>query len=387
MLCHPNSGDFTGLTGGYKGVADSAVTGVAIESGPAFSTSTTYNDFPSSLAYINYYRSLLKQGYRLGASMDQDNHEMTYGTANANRLVVLAKDRSRESILSAIKAMRIYASNDYNTRVSFSINGYISGSSILSSEDLSGLVTHTDADGESLSAVQVYGGKVRGADATLIATGTANTPFTTAQAVGETWYYYAVLTQADGNKIVTSPIWVTKTAFPLPVTLTSFTASLNRTNSTVTINWNTASEENSDYFIVERSTDLIRFSEVGRVAAKGRAADYSLLHLRPEKGMNYYRLRQVDKDGHITYSKVVSMNLDKVFTVSVSPNPSKGSLTVKVDGSTSDKRLVQVIDMAGNSVYNREHTGNNITLDLSALPAGSYIIRVGDTIKQFVISK
>ena len=66
-LAHPNTTDFTGLTGGYKGVADSAVASVAIESGPAFSTGTSYNDFPASLAYIEYYRSLLSKGYRLGA--------------------------------------------------------------------------------------------------------------------------------------------------------------------------------------------------------------------------------------------------------------------------------------------------------------------------------
>jgi hypothetical protein len=47
-LAHPNTTDFTGLTGGYKGVADSAVSSVAIESGPAFSTSTTYDNFPAS---------------------------------------------------------------------------------------------------------------------------------------------------------------------------------------------------------------------------------------------------------------------------------------------------------------------------------------------------
>lgn len=386
LLAHPNSGDFTGLTGGYKGVADSAVSSMAIESGPAFSTSTTYSDYPSSLAYINYYRSLLKQGYRVGAHMDQDNHELTFGTANANRIVVLSNDRTREGLLNGIRSMRVYASNDFNAKVDFTIGGYVLGSSIVTGTDVSGVITYTDSDGEPLSAVQVWGGRVRGSDAALIHTATSNTSFTTAQANGETWYYYSVLTQADGNKIVTAPIWVTKSTAALPVTWESIQAT-PQINSTVLVNWKTASEQNSSHFILERSGDVIRFDSIGRIAALGRGAGYSFTDQIPLKGNNFYRLRQVDRDGHTIYSYIVSAKLGRGQGVLVGPNPTKGQLIIRNFPGSGGQLLIQVIDMAGNRVYNQMHSGNQIRLDLSHLPTGTYVLRVGTELFKISIQK
>lgn len=385
-LAHPNNGDYTGLTGGYKGVADSAVVSVAVESGPAFSTSTSYNDYPSSLAYMAYYRNLLKQGYRIGAQMDQDNHEMSFGTANQNRLVVLSADRTREGLVRGIQAMRIYATNDYNAQVSFSINNYILGSSIVNPSNLSGTVVHTDLDGDGVTAIQLYGGKVRGGDAALIQAGTTSTlNFTTAQAEGETWYYYAVITQSDGGKIVTSPIWFTRaTAAPLPVQLVSFQANLNAQKQ-VTLNWSTASEQNSDHYVVERSSNNLSFESIGKVDAKGVASAYSLLDRAPLPGVNYYRLRQVDKDGRYVHSSTLKVEVNKAFTVTLSPNPSQGLVTVK--RSVDTKVLVQVVDIAGNRVYLKEHVGAQFTFDLSNQPSGFYLVRIGDELQQLVIQK
>ena len=385
-LAHPKSGDYTGLTGGYKGIADSAVVSVAIENGPADGTSTNYSNFPSSLAYMTYYRSLLKQGYRVGAQMDQDNHEMTFGTANQNRMVVLSAGRTREGLVRGIQAMRVYATNDYNARVSFSINNYILGSSIQSPANLSGTITHTDADGEGVTTIQLYGGKVRGGDAALISAGTTGTlPFTTAQPEGETWYYYAVITQSDGGKIVTSPIWLTRAVgAALPVSLVDFTATLNNKNE-VALQWRTASEQNSDHFVVERSLTGLGFEAIGKVNAKGVASSYTLLDPTARTGLRYYRLTSVDKDGRFVHWGTVKVEGNKSLLVSLSPNPSKGLVTVRRSEST--KVLVQVVDIAGNRVYLKEHTGSQFEVDLSSLPAGFYLVRIGEALRQVVIQK
>ena len=79
-------------------MANNAVSGVAIESGPAFSTSTAYNDFPSSLSYLSYFKTLLAKGYHVSPTMDQDNRNLTFGTANSNRLVVNGARCSFENI-------------------------------------------------------------------------------------------------------------------------------------------------------------------------------------------------------------------------------------------------------------------------------------------------
>ena len=384
-LAHPNTTDFTALTGGYKGIADSAVSSVAIESGPAFSTTTTYNNFPASLAYINYYRSLLKRGYRVGANMDQDNHHKTYGSANQNRMVVLSADRTREGLTRGIQAMRIYATNDYNAKVNFSIDNYILGSSIVSSQPLTASVSYSDADGEQLSAVQVYGGKVGGSDATLIQTATNNTTFTIVPVANESWYYYAVLTQADGGKLVTSPIWVSSSSV-LPVKLVEFKGAIYNTNQ-IQLDWSTSSEINTDYFVVERLNVQGQFVEIGRTSARDRAAAYSLLDKAPLQGQNYYRLKQVDKDGKAEYSKTVRIDFRNIYNITLSPNPSAGLVYVKNTTGLNQKLQVQVIDIAGNMVYNKQHSGTSFSLDLSSLPAGSYIVRVGEDIQRLVIAK
>jgi hypothetical protein len=383
MLAHPNNSDFTGLTGGYKGVADSAVVSVAIESGPAFSTATNYSDYPTSLAYQNYYRNLLKRGYRVGAHMDQDNHEMTFGSVNGNRIVVLSKNRTREDLIRSMQSMRIYASNDYNASVNFNVNNYIMGSSIRAYEPLTITVNHTDADGEAISAIQLWGGKVGGADATAIETSITNIYYTTDVPVGETWYYYAIITQADGNKIVTSPIWYTKLNV-LPVTWSKFTGMLQ--SNSVLLNWSTAAEVNNSHFIVERSTDLQQFTAIGKVAAKDRASDYTFTDGAPAIGNNFYRLKQVDADGKISYSKVVTVKYVKNF-ITLSPNPSKGLVKLQTGMTNGKPVLVHVIDAAGNLVYNKMHTGGVIELDLTALPNGFYVVRAGDQLSQMVIAK
>ena len=319
--------------------------------------------------------------------MDQDNHELTYGKANANRMVVLAKDRSREGILNALRSMRVYATNDYNATVSFTINNYVLGSSILTSTNLTGLVTYSDADGEGISAIQVYGGKVGSTDVSLVQSAITNMSFVTVNSTGETWFYYAIVTQPDGNRIITSPIWVTRSANTLPIKLTDFTAKRYNT-SQVKVQWNTATEINGNYFIVERSGDLASFDSIGKVHATGAGSSYSWIDRAPMNVVNYYRLKQVDRDGHIEYSPVVSVNLEPQYLMSVFPNPATNLVRI-ITGmhGNVDKLQVQIIDIAGNIVYNKVHLGNPISINVAQLPNGFYVVRAGDQIRKLVITR
>lgn len=108
---------------------------------------------------------------------------------------------------------------------------------------------------------------------------------------------------------------------PLPVELLSFTAKIQK--EVVVLDWATASEMNSDFFEVQRSTDGLNYTELGRVAAAGNSnvlIRYAFNDNQPVRGVNYYRLRQVDIDGTETYSQVRSVNFIP-GKVSVYPNP------------------------------------------------------------------
>lgn len=102
----------------------------------------------------------------------------------------------------------------------------------------------------------------------------------------------------------------------LPIELTSFTA--RPENFGVILRWTTASERNNAYFEVERSTDLINFEPIARVAGAGNSfqtLDYEAFDSDPHMGTSYYRLRQVDGDGSESWSEVESVYISRLEDV------------------------------------------------------------------------
>lgn len=97
----------------------------------------------------------------------------------------------------------------------------------------------------------------------------------------------------------------------LPVRLVSFSG--KRVGTQLLLGWQTTFESNSDYFAVERSSDAKSFETLGRVASRGFSdsfQSYGFTDEAPTKGVNYYRLRQVDRDGKFEYSKILGLNYE-----------------------------------------------------------------------------
>jgi hypothetical protein len=108
---------------------------------------------------------------------------------------------------------------------------------------------------------------------------------------------------------------------PLPVELLSFDAILND-DLTVTISWSTASENNSDKFILERSADGLKFEVFGELDAAGFSnfpLDYLYIDERPFNGVSYYRLKQLDLDGQLNIGPTKNIFLES--EISIFPNP------------------------------------------------------------------
>jgi len=227
-LAHPQASDYDNLFTTASGVmADNAIVGMAARSGPAASTNSSYSN-PSSGNYIARYNDALKRGYHLGVGLDHDTHNSVFGRQSAGRLVVLAPALTRADILDALRNMRFYSSDDWNLKVNFSIAGQPMGSSITHTGTPVITVSATDADLENVSNISLYYGVPgSGSNATLLtsATNTANLSYTHALANNATCYYYARVTQADGNIAWTSPIWYTRNdGLTNAPPLTAFTA-------------------------------------------------------------------------------------------------------------------------------------------------------------------
>jgi hypothetical protein len=158
----------------------------------------------------------------------------------------------------------------------------------------------------------------------------------------------------------------------------------------IDVTWVTAKEENLAYFAVQRSRDGKTFTDIGKVDAKGGNAlhTYRFTDEYPVSGNNYYRLRQVDTDNSVTFSKAVVANLGNdaaaaTGELTLYPNPLEGyqsTVNVVVPEEVTGQVRVSVVDMKGQPVYSRSHTTTGQrTLAVSLgqrLPTGMYIVHV-----------
>ncbi len=170
----------------------------------------------------------------------------------------------------------------------------------------------------------------------------------------------------------------------LPIKLSSFTASAGK--NAVVLNWVTATELNNSYFAIERKGNTSSFTAIGTIAGKGNSSQsqaYTFTDIQPLQGDNFYRLKQVDKDGKFTYSNIVRVGFGVTMPyIQVYPNPSKN--TAQVNGLVTGAEL-SIVDMAGRSIQKAVASGNNYTLNVQSLSPGIYFIRVNQGNKTTVL--
>lgn len=387
-LAHPQSDDYSNLIGSgtsYSSVADNAIAGVAIRSGSAFSTTTNYTD-PAPTLYEYYYLAALAKGYHLGPTADQDNHYTTFGRTSKIRTVVLARELNRDSIMAACKAMRFYASDDWNAQVTFTVNGNYMGSNFTTNNNSSIYVSVTDPDaGDNVDSIIVYSGAPgSGINATMIASAKNSSVlnFTDVTFASTQYYYFIKIKQVDGDIIWTSPIWVYRNNVVLPINFTRFEG--RRNNKQIDLNWTTSQENNNDHFEVERSADGINYRFIGSVNSKFHTTplptDYVFSDLQPLNGINFYRLKQVDADGKFYYSNIVAVKFDNpaVNIISVQPNPVLDQLQMICNAVENTVANVNIYNADGrlvNTTATNLITGpNSIKVNVSNLPAGIYFV-------------
>lgn len=210
-LAHPNTTDFNNISATYDLSADSAIVGAALESGPAFSTNITYGDPASPMSYLSYYNRMLAKGYHLGATIDHDNHNMTFGRHTKARLVVMAPALTESDLLGSIKKMRFYASEDSAAKVVFSISKQPVGSIFTG---VGGpVISVTAATTSPVNSIKLmYGTPGSGVNPVVVnSTATGSMTYShDALSNLSTGYYYADIVETDGSRIITSPIWYTR---------------------------------------------------------------------------------------------------------------------------------------------------------------------------------
>lgn len=149
------------------------------------------------------------------------------------------------------------------------------------------------------------------------------------------------------------------------------------------IQWGTGTEINSEKYVIEYSLDGDKFHEAGQVASKDQSngANYSFTHKTERSGLHYYRIRQVDKDGKMNYSRVVQVFISKTGDeISVYPNPVSEVVNIRWSSGRTINRI-QVVDAQGKlikEVLGALLTDRPVSISLKGLPRGAYYIKLFD---------
>jgi poly(3-hydroxybutyrate) depolymerase len=175
----------------------------------------------------------------------------------------------------------------------------------------------------------------------------------------------------------------------LPVELNYFKG--QATNNGNLLQWETATEQNTDYFSVERSTDGNQFTAIGQAAAAGTSTavkDYSYTDTNAPAANLYYRLKQVDKNGNAKYSKVILIISNNSRTgVQMYPNPVQDNLNVAINNDVKGKGKITVYELTGRIISQQAIEKNdkvlNAAVSMNNLSAGLYVveIKIGDNYK------
>ncbi|MBI5917160.1 MAG: T9SS type A sorting domain-containing protein [Bacteroidetes bacterium] len=161
----------------------------------------------------------------------------------------------------------------------------------------------------------------------------------------------------------------------LPAELVNFDGKLE--GHAAHLNWQTASEVNNDFFLVEKSDDGWHWMELGKVNGNGTTTQqhtYYFADQQPVIGLNYYRLRQVDFDGKEAFSKVVVVNVNpKGSGLFVHPNPATDELFLKnMEEGKFD--ALHIFDGQGRVVFSTNEI--NSTVPVGQLQPGLYYLRL-----------
>lgn len=156
------------------------------------------------------------------------------------------------------------------------------------------------------------------------------------------------------------------------------------------INWATAQEWDTDKFIVEYSRDGQQYAAVGEVTAAGNSttsSKYTFTHPELQPGVNYFRLKQMDKNGKHSYSSIIVVPyVDNHSAPVLMPNPVSNTATLLMPPAIAAEQLT-VFDASGKIVWQQKVTGNSQSqvLQLSALPNGVYVLQVKGKIQNHTI--
>ena len=200
---HPGTtfGDFSDFAH-YSEATDALITLIEVGNGEGAIGSSGY--FPS----YEYYTRALDKGWHLAPTNNQDNHKGLWGDANTGRTVILADSLTEENIYDALRNYRVYATEDKDLSIYYTLNGNLMGSRLdIDADTVSVRVQISDPTDTAVGKVEVI---VNGGLSAVSQTLSEASGILELEVPGDYNYYYIKITQPDGDIAVTAPVWVGK---------------------------------------------------------------------------------------------------------------------------------------------------------------------------------
>ena len=159
----------------------------------------------------------------------------------------------------------------------------------------------------------------------------------------------------------------------LPLDWISFTA--GNCSGNVCLQWKTANEQNTSHFEIERSTDGSNFTKIGTQASHNTPGEhsYSATDHAPANGLNFYRIKQVDRDAVYSYSSIASIRINSKERLTITPNPANNFIVLN---GISKAQTVSIYNMEGKLLNQWSNVNGNQQLNIANLQQGVYIIKV-----------
>ena len=278
--------------------------------------------YPSYEQYI----MALDKGWHVAPTNNQDNHKGRWGNANDARDVILTDDFTEDGIYAALRARRMYATEDKNLDLDYTVNGNMMGSIIDVPEKLNFEISFNDPDRtDSIAKVElvVNSGKVAYTwnSAADLAKGSVSV-----ELAPEYTYYFVRVTEGDGDLAVTAPVWVGESlklgiskaecGTSTPVTNEELTITTTFFNSeakpatiksiTYAIGGETISTDTTGYTLAASSTQDVEFKYT---PTKARIMTIRITAVIEQDGKEYTFTKDVTLDV-LDASKLVYIGID-----------------------------------------------------------------------------
>lgn len=197
-------------------------------------------------------------------------------------------------------------------------------------------------------------------------------------------YYLRIYGYGNAGKDGSFTLAASGTA--LPVTITGFTGKHNGSENI--LSWTTVTEENNKGFELQHSAECINFAPLAFIPSKAfngntsSILSYQFIDENLFAGETYYRLKQIDKDGNTTFSNILLLKKlqPNAFALSnIYPNPARSFIKFGLTAPAATRVRITITDLAGKPAIQQSQQlavgNNNLSLNISNLSAGSYIIK------------